>query len=470
MSSLAVLKDAWCNRNKLGENNRSRELAAFLPAALEIQETPPNPLSRLVSWVLLLLFCLAVAWACFGQVNIVASAEGKIIPSSRVKQVQPLEKGVIKSILVSEGSYVTQGQALIELDTTLTKSDKNRLSSDLQSAQSKLMINQQLLALIAKSSKDNKPVLFSELSLPASASEIAIDADFHKQWLWQKWQEYWSQKLTLQSALDKTRAEQLATKDVISKLEQTLPIITQRTEKLKKLLSQSFVSETDYLTLEQERIQQFQDLSAEKHRYQQLQAQARQVQQQNNNYTAQTSGALLAEISDQQRQVRSLQEELIKISDLNDKQILYAPVSGRIQEMAVNTVGGVVTEAQQLMLIVPDEEQLEVEVVLENKDIGFVRAEMPAEIKVHTFPFTKYGTINAQVTNVSTDAIVDEKRGLIYTMQLRMDDNKINVEGNDIRLIAGMAVTAEVQIGKRRVIEFFLAPLLRYKSESIRER
>jgi hemolysin D len=141
-----------------------------------------------------------------------------------------------------------------------------------------------------------------------------------------------------------------------------------------------------------------------------------------------------------------------------------------VQELTVNTVGGVVTDAQQLMLIVPDEVQLEVEVFLENKDIGFVEEGMPAEIKVHTFPFTKYGLIGGEVTMISDDATVDEQRGLIYGMQLAMAKNTIGVNGKSVKLMPGMAVTAEVQTGKRRVIEFFMAPLLRHKQESIRER
>nr|VFK62099.1 MAG: hemolysin D [Candidatus Kentron sp. TC] len=165
-----------------------------------------------------------------------------------------------------------------------------------------------------------------------------------------------------------------------------------------------------------------------------------------------------------------LEEEFIKASDIDAKRILYTPVAGRVQELAVATVGGLVTEAQQLMLVVPDEEQLEVEVFLENKDIGFVREGMPAEIKIHTFPFTKYGVIDAEVTNVSDDATMDEQRGLIYRMQLRMAKNTLWVKGKKVRLQPGMAVTAEVKTGERRIIEFFMAPLLRYKEESIRER
>jgi membrane fusion protein, hemolysin D len=213
-----------------------------------------------------------------------------------------------------------------------------------------------------------------------------------------------------------------------------------------------------------------QDLAAEKHRLEQLVAAESEVKHQLQTLAAQTKARTLQEITEYQRQIASLDEELTKAQDLNAKQILYAPVSGQVQELAINTVGGVVTEAQQLMLIVPDEEQLEVEVFLENKDIGFIEEGMPGEIKVHTFPFTKYGVIDAKVTTVSDDAIVDEKRGLIYRMQLLMSKNTIQVDNREVKLMPGMAVTAEMKTGTRRIIEFFLAPLLKHGNESLRER
>ena len=486
MNAVAVLKDAWKNRDKLGDHNQTRELAAFLPAALEIQAAPPNPLVRWLAWSLLALVIIAVIWASLGQVNIVASAEGKIIPSSRVKQIQPLEKGVVKSILVNEGDYVTQGQPLIELDTTLTNADKNRLQSEFHTTTLNLAVNQALLSYIegstpsigpkpsaALTKENNQPQTTIQrdqliLNLPATASPQ--EAQLYQHLLWQQWQQYWSQYQSLQSSLLKNHAEQAAAKEVISKLDQTLPIVTKRVTTLEKLFEKDFVSEIDYWQAEQERIQVKQDLAAEQQRYQQLLAAESEVRERINTHIAQTSSTLLTQIADQQRQLSALQEELVKATDLNNKQILHAPVAGRVQELAINTIGGVVTEAQQLMLIVPDEEQLEVEVFLENKDIGFVQQDMPAEIKIHTFPFTKYGVIDAEITNVSNDAVVDEQRGLIYRMQLIMARNTIDVNGKTVNLMPGMAVMAEVKTGKRRIIEFFLAPLLKAKSESARER
>lgn len=469
MNAWAIFKDAWKNRDKLGDGNNSRDLAAFLPAALEIQETPPNPLARKLGWSLLILLVIGITWACLGEVNIVASAEGKIIPSSKVKQIQPLEKAVVKNILVREGQYVQQGEPLIELDSTLTSADAKRLTSELHSARLSLAGSQALLVMLTKNMTLHD-LDISSLVFPVVANASQIEIDLHKRLIWQQWLQYSAQWRMLQSNLLQTQAEQAASGEVIAKLEQILPIITKRASTMKGLHRQNYASENDFLALEQERIQYTHDLAAERQRLKQLEASESEVRQQFNTLKAQTSVTELTKIPQIQQQIASLQEELAKAIDRNQKQILYAPVSGQVQELIIGTIGGVVTEAQQLMLIVPDEVQLEVEVFLDNQDIGFVREDMPAEIKIHTFPFTKYGVIDGDVLSVSNDATLDEKRGLIYGMRLKMKQSSIMVDGKEIKLMPGMAVTAEVQTGKRRIIEFFMAPLLRYKQESIRER
>lgn len=470
MRALTVLKDAWRHRGTLGDGANSRALAAFLPAALEIQAAPPNPLARWVAGTLTVLVAIGIVWACLGEVNIVASAEGKIIPSARVKQIQPLEKAVVKRILVQEGDYVRQGQPLIELDRTATFADEKRLSGELQSAQLNAAVSEAMLVLLDKAVEAQDELTFRTLSLPIVSHATEKARLLHTRLLWQQWQHYRAQWQALQSTLAKTRAEQALTQEVITKLEQTLPLVTKRATTLRDLHRKRFAPETEYLQLEQERIQQRQDLAAERHRLTQLVAVEAEVQQQIKALKAQTRASHLADLTDTQRQVAALQEELAKARDLNAKRVLYAPVSGQVQALAVNTVGGVVTEAQQLMLIVPDDAKLTVEAFLENKDIGFVAEGMAAEIKVHTFPFTTYGVIEADVHLVSDDATVDKQRGLIYGMQLAMAKRTIQVNGKPVKLMPGMAVTAEVQTGKRRLIEFFLAPLLRHKKESVRER
>ncbi len=471
MSVFRKFKEAWQQRDTMGDANQERELAAFLPAALEIQATPPHPLARWLTWSLISLLLLGIVWACIGKVNIVASAEGKIIPSSRVKQIQPLEKAIVKNILVKEGQYVQAGEPLIELDNTLTFADQTRTASELAMTERNLAVSNAFVDLLSQPLEQQKNIQFDGLLQQTLKTEkTKTEYRLHKRLLWQQWQQYWSQKQVLRNSLARTSAEQLAVKEEIKKLTQTLPIITRRAQKVKALFEKNYASEDEYLTLEQERIVTTQDLASEKQRLKQLQASSNEIEQQINNLAAQTMAEQLSAMTEYERQLSALSEELTKASALNAKQILYAPVAGHVQELAANTVGGIVTEAQQLMLIVPDEEQLEVEVFLENKDIGFISEGMTAEIKVHTFPFTKYGIIDGEVITVSDDATLDEKRGLIYGMQLTIKQSTIDVQGKPVKLIPGMTVTAEMQTGHRRLVEFFMAPLLRYRKEGLRER
>jgi hemolysin D len=144
--------------------------------------------------------------------------------------------------------------------------------------------------------------------------------------------------------------------------------------------------------------------------------------------------------------------------------------SGTVQQLAVNTVGGVVTPAQALMVIVPSDYQAEIEAVLENKDVGFVKPGQHVEVKVETFPFTRYGTLNGTVTFVSNDAVTDEKKGLIFQARVKLDKASMQIDEREVLLSPGMAVSAEIAIGKRRVIEFFLDPIRKTVNEGLRER
>jgi hemolysin D len=163
-------------------------------------------------------------------------------------------------------------------------------------------------------------------------------------------------------------------------------------------------------------------------------------------------------------------EELAKASQREKLSTLTAPVAGTVQQLAAHTVGGVVTEAQALTVIVPQQAQVTAEVTLENKDIGFVSLGQSAEIKLETFPYTRYGTVSATVSRVTADAVNDEKRGAIFPVTLTLARTHISIDGKPIRLSPGMNVTAEVKTSKRRVIEFLLSPIQRAGQESLRER
>lgn len=468
-----LLVDAWSSRDQLGHSVRQgavdQQMLEFLPAALEIQERPASPLGRLLGWTLMTLFTIAVGWAFVGEVDIVAIAEGKIIPGSRVKQIQPLEKGVVKTIFVKEGQTVSAGEPLVELDQALTQAEQERLRNELQFVQLNLVRKQSFLALL-KGADAELPVSVKELSLASTIELTSTQRQVQKSLLWQEWRDYQSQLGALNSQLHNRMAEHQVSVALVEKLQGTLPLVTKRTEAVRSLLEKSLAPEIQYLELEQARIEQQQDLVAEKARAQQLLAAIQEVEFHISALLAESHSQILLSIEDSERQIVSITQELNKAQDINAKQILYAPVDGKVQQLAIHTVGGVVTEAQSLMLIVPKEDYLEVEATLGNKDIGFVRQGQMAEVKVHTFPFTKYGIINAEVVDITADAVVDEQQGLVYKLRLKMKTSQLWINQQWVDLLPGMLVSAEVKTGKRKLIEFVAAPLMRYKQESVRER
>ncbi len=178
----------------------------------------------------------------------------------------------------------------------------------------------------------------------------------------------------------------------------------------------------------------------------------------------------LDKLSESEQHAASLSQELIKASSRGQFMRLTAPVAGTVQQLAVHTVGGVVTPAQPLMTIVPSNSPIEVEAYLSNQDIGFVQKGQKVEVKIETFSFTKYGTIKGEVVSVSSDAIKDEKLGLVFAVRVRLDADTILVDARHVRLSPGMAVTVEIKTTQRRVIEYFLDPLVRHGSESLHER
>ena len=440
---------------------RNQDELQFLPAALEIQETPPSPIGRAITWSIVTLFTLAIVWSCFGQIDIVAVAQGKVVPSDRTKLIQPLEIGTISAIHVHEGQTVKKGELLIELDATNTTADVNRLGSEYSSAQAELA---RATALVTAMQNHAAPQ-------PHWPEAIAPDILApQQQLLTGQWQQHQAKLNSLDSEHTRRQAELAGANEQIKKLQATLPLIKERTESLKQLSEQQLAPRHSYLELEQQRIEKSQDLAIQQQRRQELIATLQQLKAQRKAEESDALNRALAELADAKRRSQGLSQESIKADSRNQSQRLTAPVDGVVQQLAVHTIGGVVTPAQQLMVIVPNEEGVEVEAIIQNKDIGFVNEGQTAEVKVDAFPFTKYGTIDAELISISNDAVPDEKLGLFFSARVLLKQSAMKIEEKLINLTPGMTVTVEVKTGKRRLIEYVLSPLMRHVSESGRER
>ncbi|MCO6411336.1 MAG: HlyD family type I secretion periplasmic adaptor subunit [Thiogranum sp.] len=441
----------------------------FLPAALEIQERPPSPVGRAVIWSIVAFFGIGVAWAIIGEIDIVATAHGKIIPSGRVKVIQPMEMGVVRQIHVQEGQPVEAGDLLIEFDPTVTQADLGRLEMELVAAHLDAARYEALHRMTTETDAPAvSPAMTLSPALARSAGTRVVALQEHM--LKSAWAEHQARTAALDNGIASREAQRAALREEVKKLEETLPLITRRANAIKRMVDKQLAAEQAWLELEEARVKQKQELAALRKQAGQVEASIREARQQRQALAAGFTSEILARLSDAERRIDQLQQERVKANQRTALQRLTAPVSGAVQQLSIHTIGGVVTPAQELMKIVPESQSLEIEAWFQNKDIGFIEEGQRAEVKVETFNFTKYGTIDAEVIDVSNDAITDEEKGLVYAGRVKMDRSVIQVGEKRVNLTPGMAVTVEVKTGKRRLIEYVLSPLLRYRQESLGER
>jgi hemolysin D len=464
-----------------GPNRRDNHELAFLPAALEIVETPPSPIGRAIGLTIIALFCLALTWACVGQIDIVASAPGKIIPSGRTKVIQPFETGVVRAIHVRDGQAVKAGDVLIELDPTMNQAELGHLRSDLIAAQLDVARLRAALAGHADPLEDFKP--------PEAASAALIE--MQRQFLKSQVAEHNAKLAEIDRQRSQKEAERATVAATISKFEAMIPLLQQRVEIRKYLFEKDLGSKITYLTDLQDLTGQQHDLLVHKSRYQEAEAAVAALTETRAKTTAEYRRALFDDLAKAEQKAASLAQDVVKAEQRTKLQLLSTPVDGVVQQLAVHTVGGVVTPAQALLVIVPIDSHLEIEAMVSNRDIGFVHVGQGTEIKIDTFNFTRYGLLHGEVLSVSPDAIARDKpqdkpndkapsaessasepkgQELSYAARVSLDRTQMQVEEKLVKLSPGMAVTVEIKTGSRTVISYLLSPLLRYKQESLRER
>ena len=461
----AIFKAAWKHRHELAGPKRLADEAAFLPAALSLQDTPVHPAPRRLAYALIALFLIALAWSIFGQVDIVAVAPGKIIVSERTKIIQPLEVSVVKRVLVRDGDHVEAGQSLVELDPTMATADRTNVHELLKSAQSEVMRTRALLKAL-NAAEPHAPDLGKDI--PSGWTDE--DVSSARAELNDEWSDITAKLAKAAAEINRRQAEIATAREVVTKLETTLPIARQREADFRQLADQGFMSSHANQDRTRERIEMERDLATQRARLAEANATLRESENTRAAYIAETKHSLRTREAAAELKRQQGTQDLAKAGQRERLTTLKAPVAGTVQQLAAHTEGGVVTEAQPLMVIVPDGAQVTAEVTLENKDIGFVSPTQEAAIKLETFPYTRYGTVNATVKTVTADAVNDEKRGAIFPVTLSLSSTTIDVDGRPIRLSPGMNLTAEIKTGKRRIIEFLLSPVQRATSESLRER
>ena len=428
----------------------------FLPPGVGERDTPPSRPAVILALSIALVFMIGMAWACVGTLDVVAVAPGRIVPHERVQVVQAAEPGIVRSLVARDDSMVRKGQVLLELDPTVSDADESRLTQEL--AEANLHVAR-LEALIIDAPRITNPG-------GASAEDVALQ----QQLLDDQRAEY-RRRLEAAALNIQQRSAAVAVAETnVARLESVVAIQTQRAEAFRTLLEGQFIATLQFLEVEERRIDKVQELVIERRRLEQEEAALAEAEAHYDVIESEFRSARLAELAGWQSRAASLTQEVVKATRRRAVQRILAPADGIVQQSVIHTVGAVVAAGQQLLVVVPIGGKLEGEVWIENKDVGFVQAGQTAELKVESFPFTRYGTVPGTVLSVSPDAITKENVGLLYAARIEILRDTVLVDGRPMRLVPGMAIAAEIQLGRRRVVEFFLSPLLKRTYEALRER
>lgn len=463
---IRVFRETWKVRKSLDTPYRQEDEHAFLPAHLELIETPVSALPRWIGRLIILFLLTALCWSYFGKVEIVAVATGKILPSGRSKIIQPIETAIVKQSYVRNGQVVKKGDLLLELTTLGVESDLSKAKSALKLASLNQLRQEAILLAIQENTmpqlKDsNAQVTFNhEDRLFKGEQQLAFS----------QYQTWIAEKQKLAAIIRQKETEKKTINIQIQKLTAMLKHEKERRSDIYGLYKKGHASKHEYFSQENRVIELENEKNIQQSKIYELEAQLEQVHKEYQAFEQSFQRNVLDELRKANEQVEQFTLEVEKSQQRQTSSKIYAPVDGTVQQLQTYTIGGVVTTAQPLMTIVPQGEQFEIEAMLSNKDIGFVNEGQDVTIKVEAFPYTRYGYIKGKVKYLSFDAVQDEKLGLVFPVTILMDKSYLNIEGRNVELIAGMVVSAEIKTGERRVIDYLLSPLKTTLDESFKER
>ena len=443
----------------------------FSPSLLRVQSQPPAPFARAMLHLLLVLLFALILWAAFGKLDIVATAEGKLIPQTYVKIVQPFEQGLISEILVTEGQHVQAGQILMRLDTTLSDADGKAINADYLVKQIALRrIDAELADREFKRQPADPEALYNESLAQYRANRLAYQTALAEE----------------RSVLDKTQSDLAAAGQARTKLIETLPHYREQAKAYADMAKDGYVSRLAATDKEREHIEKEQDLKTQEHIIVSAQATLAASSRKLEQISADYRQRLQAERADISGKLDKTQAEYAKQQYRHELLELKASQDGIIKDVATHTIGTVISPGTILMTLVPKDEILRAEVWVSNEDVGFIHQGDPTKIKFASYQFQKYGMVGGQVAHLSADATDNTQQGagqsapptakspngqaFAYRALVDLKAQELIVDGVRHALSPGMQVTAEIHLGTRTILEYLLSPVMGAFQEAGRER
>ncbi len=419
----------------------------FQPLLVEIEHKPTSPLGRVLLWSLIVFMVISLLWLFLAKIDIVVTARGKVIPMGEIKLLQPIETGTISGIFVKEGMRVKKGDVLIELDPSVSSSDfiskqKNLDMLSLEIERLNALVYDKPFFPSATENRVSQQMLYNSSKIAFKNQQNSLR----------------DQLAQIKSQINSEKAEQ-------NKITQLLEATKQKEARLEKV--KDIIARHDYEDVTNKIIDYTEQINIKAYTIIGLQEKINEINRQIEQTKQEHKNKLLEEFTQKTKEATVLKTELNEVNFRQTKQKIIAPADGFIGKMFIHTVGGVVTPAEKLLTLVPSNVPLVIKATVLNQDIGFIENNMPVAIKIDTFDFQKYGLIDGNVIHISQDSVEDEKLGPIYDILIKPSKTSLLIEGENLQITAGMSVSAEMKVGKRRVIEFFIYPIIKYLDEGM---
>jgi membrane fusion protein, hemolysin D len=442
----------------------SSDPADFAPEIVKAQSRPPSPLPRAVLYALLALFGLMLVWACVGRLDVVAVTQGKLVPQSFLKIVQPAEPGIVREILVREGDTVKDGQVLVRMDTRLSEADLRILQAELARRDLQLRrIDAELAGTPMKRKSGDSAELYTQIEAQYRARREAYQDALGAE----------------KAVLAKARQDLQSATEIESKLKQTTPIYREQAQAWEQLAKEGYAGRLLALDRQRTHIEAQQDLAAQAHAVASLRATIEQAEKR----AAQIHSGYRQQLHNERVEAEAtyvkLTQDSAKQQHRHTLLELKAPQAGVVKDLATHTPGTVVSPGTILLTLVPHDEPLLAEVWVNNADAGFVQEKQRARVKLAAYPFQKYGMLDGVVRQISVDAQERNDNAAsrpaqfqeaAYRARINLEKGHLESQGQQLRLVPGMLVSAEIHIGSRTVLEYLFSPIQKIAHEAGRER
>lgn len=454
-----VAREALAQEKERAQKTARSADPRFLPAALEVIERPVSPTARITAWVMLVGMLATTAWLVFGKVDVVASAQGRIMPADDVKLVQASNTGIVRRIYVHDGDVVKKGQPLIDLDPTVSTAEQAQAEKALLAAQLDVARNQAIAdALSGKGLHFTPP--------PGTPADVA---DTQRRLIAAQVAESEAGMGGMAAARISALADAQAAAGQIRTIDKTVPVLDRELDAMHGLEAKGYAPGLKLLEMERQRHSEAGQRDIAVAQQSRALSEARKYGQQSAQMREQARQTALADLAKAQSEAMLRQEELTKARQKSHLQRLVAPVDGTVQQLAVHTLGGVVEAVRPLMVVVPYG-ALTVEAKVLNRDAGFVHRGQDVAVKLEAFPFTRYGTIPGRIVSISTDAVDDRKLGPVYVARVALLKSTIDRGDRVVPIGPGMTATADIRTGRRSIISYLISPIDKARREAARER